>query len=191
MSLMPAFEIGLWNAWIFALPFLLIFYGLGRLIVGKEKTLFMWPEYTKKERVFLSILMVCMFSPLIYSIFLPLKLNTAWFYAGFAIYLVGMIFVITAQFNFAMTPPDKPVTKGIYRISRNPIDFGFSLIFISIGIACASWVVLIVTMVLMILMRAEEVVEERMCLERFGNPYKEYMDKTPKWIGIPKLEENN
>lgn len=54
-----------------------------------------------------------------------------------------------------------------------------------------AWTVLLIAIVLMILMRAEEIAEERMCLEKFGNAYQEYMEKTPKWIGIPKSEENN
>jgi protein-S-isoprenylcysteine O-methyltransferase Ste14 len=29
-------------------------------------------------------------------------------------------------------------------------------------------------------------VEERTCLNKFGNAYREYMDRTPRWLGIPK-----
>jgi protein-S-isoprenylcysteine O-methyltransferase Ste14 len=95
-----------------------------------------------------------MFLPLVYSIFLPLRLGAAWFYAGLAVYLVGMAFVALAQTTFATTPPDKPATKGIYRFSRNPIDFGFSLILVSLGIAGASWLVLLLAIVLLGLMGA-------------------------------------
>jgi protein-S-isoprenylcysteine O-methyltransferase Ste14 len=28
--------------------------------------------------------------------------------------------------------------------------------------------------------------EERSLLNRYGNTYREYMNKTPRWIGIPK-----
>jgi len=28
--------------------------------------------------------------------------------------------------------------------------------------------------------------EERWCLDKYGDAYREYMDRTPKWIGIPK-----
>jgi hypothetical protein len=48
MSLIPVFKIGLWNAWLFVAPFLLLFYGLSRLIVSKEATLFVWPQYSRK-----------------------------------------------------------------------------------------------------------------------------------------------
>jgi protein-S-isoprenylcysteine O-methyltransferase Ste14 len=32
--------------------------------------------------------------------------------------------------------------------------------------------------------------EEREFVERFGNAYKEYMNKTPRWIGIPKSSKS-
>ena len=185
MSFTPAFEIGLWNAWIFILPFLLINYGLASLI-AKESALFIWPQYNKQEKIFLTILMVTIFVSFIYSIFLPLKLSITWFYAGLFIYLVGIIFLTIAVVNFATTPVDKPVTKGAFRISRNPIYVGWFLIYISIGIACGSWFFLLIAMVFIILQHILVITEERMCLEKFGNEYREYMNKTPKWIGIPK-----
>jgi len=28
--------------------------------------------------------------------------------------------------------------------------------------------------------------EERFCLKQYGDTYREYMNKTPRWLGIPK-----
>jgi len=33
---------------------------------------------------------------------------------------------------------------------------------------------------------SQVVAEERGCLETYGDEYKEYMNRTPRWIGIPK-----
>lgn len=187
MSFTPVFEIGLWNAWIFILGMVLISYGLRYLIVNKKATLFIWPQYNEKEKKLNYIYMVIYYASGIYSIFLPLKLGTAWFYAGFFIYLLGMIFVTMTMLSFATTSVDKAVTKGVFRISRNPMYFGFFLIPIGIGIACASWVFLLCAMLSIILLNILAIPEERMCLERYGNAYREYMNKTPKWIGIPKF----
>ena len=49
MSLIPAFEIGVWNAWILILGLGLINYGLGFLI-AKESMLSTWPVYNQKEK---------------------------------------------------------------------------------------------------------------------------------------------
>ena len=49
MSLVPPFEIDLWNAWILVFPFLLLTH-LSFLILNKGSPLFSWPQYDKRER---------------------------------------------------------------------------------------------------------------------------------------------
>ncbi|MFC2072050.1 methyltransferase family protein [Chloroflexota bacterium] len=191
MSLIPAFEIGFWNAWIFAVPYLWVSYGLGYLIVDRKATLFIWPSYTKSEKRYLGILMVTFWGPLIYSIFLPVKLDMAWFYVSLPIYLLGVIFVTMAMLSFSTTPLDEPVTKGIYRISRHPMNFGFFLALIGMGIASASWVLLLCVIVFIIVQgKILEKAEERMCLDKYDDTYREYMGRTPRWLGIPRTGDN-
>lgn len=143
----------------------------------------------KKQKRLLPILQVTIFGAFAYSVFLPLQLGTAWFYAGFTIYLVGMIFFTLATLIFTASPKGEVVTKGVYRISRNPMDFGWSLVFIGTGLACASWVFVLCAVVFMVIMQRLVVFEEAMCLGEFGRAYREYMDRTPRWIGIPKSRE--
>ena len=50
MSLVPTFPIGLWNAWLFMVPYLLVTYGLSFLIVDRKAALFIFPDYTDTER---------------------------------------------------------------------------------------------------------------------------------------------
>ena len=187
MSLIPAFQIGPWNAWIFSLAFLLVIYVLSPLIVSKKAGLFVWPRYTRWEKILNVILMVTMFSPFIYSIFLPLKLDTGWFYAGLPIYLIGMIFVIITILNFSTAPVDKLLTRGIFRISRNPMYFGWFLVYMGMGIGCGSWLFIVIGLAFRNMNNFLISAEERTCLEMYGNVYREYMKKTPKWIGMPKL----
>lgn len=120
MSLIPAFKVGLWNGWILIVPFAVIFF-LGQ-IVNKEK--FKKHPLTKKEKKLTVILQVILLIFFVYPIFLPLIPGTACFYIGLVVYLVGMIFATVAEINFCTTLKDMPVTKGIYRISRNPMFFG-------------------------------------------------------------------
>ena len=102
---------------------------------------------------------------------------------------MGIILVTAAEVNFATTPIGKTVTKGVYRISRNPMFFGGFLLFIGIGLVCVSWIYLLLGILLIILMNVLVNAEERFCLEKYGDAYREYMNKTPKWIGIPKSQE--
>ncbi|NIQ07827.1 DUF1295 domain-containing protein [Candidatus Bathyarchaeota archaeon] len=85
----------------------------------------------------------------------------------------------------------EPVARALYRISRNPIYLGTILIFIGIGIACASWLCLLLIAIYIILQHILIAAEERWCLEKYGDAYREYMNRTPRWIGIPKSEKKD
>jgi len=191
MSLIPAFELGLWNAWIFMLyliflsllPFLLSGWLIDKEVLKKGSD----APLNETEKEISNIISFLFIALIAYSIFLPLELGTVWFFAGFLIYLLGAIIETIAIQNFFTTPVDKPVTKGVYRFSRNPIYFSMFLIFGGTGIACASWVFLLITAVFIILVHTGIVSEERSCLQKYGNAYREYMNRTPRWIGIPKF----
>jgi protein-S-isoprenylcysteine O-methyltransferase Ste14 len=187
MSLIPAFEIGIWNAWILIAPYLLMNFGLTPLLINRKSTFWAWPSYTRLERMCLLAGMVLMGGMWIYSIFLPLSLGATWFYAGLAVYLVGWAFLILAMLVFATGPVDKPNTTGVYRISRHPWYIGMFLIYFGTGIASSSWVYILVALILLATYRTAFMVpEERMCCDRFGDIYRRYMNRTPRWIGLPK-----
>jgi protein-S-isoprenylcysteine O-methyltransferase Ste14 len=124
----------------------------------------------------------------VYAAFLPLQLSTTWLYGGL-IYLFGIILTAVAVLNFASAPKNKIITKGLYRITRNPVYFGMLLMQIGIAVACTSWLYLLLTVVLLILLNAILSAEERYCLDTYGDAYEKYMDRTPRWIGIPKSEK--
>jgi protein-S-isoprenylcysteine O-methyltransferase Ste14 len=185
VSLIPDFELGLWDAWIFILPIIIISI-LGPKILGKRASEEV-SSFTKKVKTVSNLSSLIILLPFAYSIFLPLKLNTIWFVIGLLIYLLAMFFVVTGLLNFATTPVNELVTRGVYGISRNPGYLGLVLVNISIGIACLSWVFLLVATVNFLLLRYYVVVvEEPFLIEKYGDTYKEYMNRTPRWIGTPK-----
>ena len=192
MSLIPEFELGLWNAWIFVLSFLLLFAvwsAIDRLRGREGSRRPDKPPFNEKEEKLYGISQLIFWALVIYSVFLPLKLGSGWFYVGVLIYLVGMVSTIIAGATLDATPMDKPATNGLYRISRNPIYLGTFLIFIGIGIACASWLFLLLMTVFIVLYDILIAPEERWCLEKYGDAYREYVKRTPRWIGIPKSNE--
>lgn len=183
MSLVPAFEIGLWNAWILAVVFLLLVYIPILTVKDFDKKMGQGEEYVKSgafTTILFFILITC-------PIFLPLKLGTAWFYTGLPIYLLGLVIGIIAIANAASTPLGKPFTKGVYRYSRNPMDLSMIIVFVSIGIASASWFYLLLSAIMIVLIYFAVAAEERYCLERYGLAYRAYMNITPRWIRIPKI----
>jgi len=194
MSLVPEFELGLWNAWIITVLFYVA--TLMPLQIGKEKANRRgegepaWSEVGKTHRIAILIThAVIMPFTIGYSIFLPLKLGTEWFYVGTPICFLGIVMGIMAGVSFATAPLDEPMTKGVYSISRNPMYFGMFLMYVGIGIACASWIFLLCAVVWIISWHFGVPEEERILLEKYGNAYREYMNRTPRWIGIPKSKK--
>jgi protein-S-isoprenylcysteine O-methyltransferase Ste14 len=192
MSLVPAFEIGVWNAWIFMLYSYLGPFIIGGLInkdaLKKAATTSPYRGTLKKIIVPQQVAYIC---AIIYSIFLPLQLWTTWFFIGLSICLLASILYGMAVVSFAINPLDRPVTKGIYRYSRHPMYIGHSLILIGVGIASVSWVFLLFSIVYSIISFVCAVAEERYCLEKYGDAYREYMERTPRWLGIPKSAWNH
>ena len=189
MSLIPAFELGVWNAWIFVLSFFSLFIVLKIFDHLKGRKSYSRPDkppFNEKEQKLFGISQLAIWASNIYSVFLPLQLNTAWFYTGFSIFLFGIILTLLAGISLDSTPMDRPATKGPYRISRNPLYLGCFLIYIGTGIACASWLFLLLTTIWIVLYDVLIAPEERWCLEKYGDVYREYMSRTPKWIGLPK-----
>ena len=182
MSAIPAFEIGVWNAWILALVLLLPAYIPVLTLKDFNKKMGQGEHYGKIGtfiNALVIILMIC-------SIFLPLKLGTAWFYTGLFIYLLGLIIIAITIVVVASTPLGKPFTKGVYRYSRNPGYLAQIIVFVGIGIASASWFYLLLSAILIILTYLLVAIEEHITLDKLGDAYREYMNRTPRWIGIPK-----
>ena len=191
MSLTPAFEIGLWNAWIFmvflyAVSFIPLYIDKGKTekrIEGEPS----WNEQKKSAKVtFVITHLIIMPFTLIYSIFLPLKLGTWWFYAGLPIFLLALVIVLMTSISFSIAPLGEPMSKGVYSFSRNPGYFGFFLAYIGTGIACASWIFLLCALLWIVTWHFGVIEEERILLKRYGDSYREYMNRTPRWIGLPK-----
>ena len=188
MTLIPAFEIDVWNAWILMIwlliPFLL--FPLGIIPKGREEGSDFTAEFNKMQKNALLSLHIIYLLLVIYSVFVPLKLNTLWFYTGLPIYLLGLVPYAMVYVGFAITPPDKLVTKGIYRYSRHPMYLTGFPIFVGVGIATASWIFLLLSVVYIVLPLLWVDVEERHCLKTYGDAYRKYMNRTPRWIGLPK-----
>jgi len=189
MSLIPAFEIGIWNAWIPMLLDVLTFPLFTRIAKGRA------PEaegksqvaaMSKTEKITLYSSKIIYVPALIYSIFLPLKLGTVWFYVGLPITLIGFITGVIVIVNWANSPRGEPVTGGLYHYSRHPMYVTAFLFFLGVSIATASWVFLLFTIILIGASFYFAPAEEQSCLEKYGDAYREYMNRTPRYLGIPK-----
>ena len=191
MTAIPMFDIGVWNAWILSLLFFVSMF-VPNLFLSEEgkkgnKRLEGFVTSNKTEKLLAwSTHIVIWPVVILYSIFLPLKLGTVWLYVGLIIFVLGLAMNVMITISAASTPLGKPITEGVYRISRHPIYLAGFMIFAGIGIASASWVILLCALLWIVFLSIVMPDEERFCLDKYGDAYREYMNKTPRWIGLPK-----
>lgn len=111
---------------------------------------------------------------------------------------VGLIFVAAGfvlaflsfrRFRLAGTSvvPGEPVTAlvtaGPYRVTRNPIYIGFVLVYFGMAVVLTSlWVLFLLVPVLVILQRGVIFREEAYLERKFGDAYREYAARVPRWL---------
>jgi len=195
MSLIPEFELGFWNAWIFMGPSLLLML-LCLLVMIKKDAPGGPARVTCKSKITLlvaSLSKIIYFPAAIYSVFLPLELGSVWFYVGLPITLIGLAGSLVVLVSWAITPTGEPVTRGLYRYSRHPMYVTMVLLILGVAIASVSWVFLLFAIISAVGVTRPYFVkiEEAQCLGHYGATYREYMDRTPRWLGIPKSKKRD
>ena len=189
MNLIPVLKIGLWNAWI---P--ILFFNLSLMIFsyivskkgfkrGADKS---WIGKKEKPVMALSFFSWC--AILIFSVWVPLEIGTLQFYAGMIVYMIGLLLSAIVSMNFVTAPLNNPLTQGMYKLSRHPIYFFNYVCILGVCIASFSWILFVLLAIYSILNHFVVIAEEKHCLEKYGDSYCEYMNLTPRYIGIPKAE---
>lgn len=188
MSLIPALKIGLWNGWIFMSVFIIqmmiMIFADKRF---REKSHVPKDVKRKKfEKVVPIIANLTWLLTMIYSVFLPFQPNMVWLYIGLSLFIIGLILIATATSNFMTTPPDQLITKGLYHFSRHPMYLATFFICLGTGFATGSWLFILITIIMVLCFHKEALLEERYCLDQYGNDYLKYMNSVPRWFGSPK-----
>ena len=96
--------------------------------------------------------------------------------------------LLDAMITAVRTPFGQLFDRGIYRYSRHPLYFSFIILLIGVSFATASWIFLLFSAVYGGLLARQSLVEEKDCLKIFGGEYQRYMDRTPRWLGLPNLK---
>lgn len=113
-----------------------------------------------------------------------------WAVAGLAV-LGGLALAALAMRRFRAAGTNVPtplpatalVTEGPYRVSRNPIYLGLTLIYLGIGIAADSiWVLGLLVPVLVVLRYGVIAREERYLERKFGRAYRDYRARVRRWL---------
>lgn len=185
MFLIPAFKIGFCNTWIFMSVFLIQM--LAIMLINKQvmershvsnETRRTWFEkYISVIGNFIWLLALC------YSVFLPLQTGTTWFCIGSSVFLIGSTLMAIATYNFIFTPPDQLITNGAYKFSRHPMCLATFFICQGAGIAALSWLFIFLSIFMTICFYQETLIEERLCLHKYGKAYQDCQKRTPRVVG--------
>lgn len=186
MTLIPEFQIGLLNTWLLTIPIFLS----GILIVMTNKATAKrvrdMSGYHELERRIIMICMTPYYLFIIYSVFVSLKIGTIWFTIGLILFIFGFIGQINSYIMYRAAPLNEPVVKGVYKISRNPQYFFNIIAFLGVAVAGMSWLMMLFMILYIIPQHLIIIQEEQFCLKKYGNSYQEYMNRTPRYIGISK-----
>jgi protein-S-isoprenylcysteine O-methyltransferase Ste14 len=126
------------------------------------------------------------------SNFTPIVIGTLFWIGCVLIIIAGIIYVLSIA---AFVKAQKGLTTiGIYQVSRNPMYITMFLIFIAFTLM--AWQaeplmgILSVFITLLSIFSIHWMVlgEERFLTKKYGEAYNEYMNRTARYMGIPKKE---
>jgi protein-S-isoprenylcysteine O-methyltransferase Ste14 len=182
MSLIPEFTLGWCNGWLGAIPLMLTMLILFISQKKATKRAMDMSAYTVMGRIRTVASTYIFFGAVLYSIGLTLQWGTPWFYIGLIVYVCGCIPYIISTINFASTPLNEPIVSGVYRISRNPMYFFSALMLLGIGIAGASWLMIVLVILFVVVNHSTVLAEERFCSDKYGESYRVYMRTVPRYL---------
>jgi protein-S-isoprenylcysteine O-methyltransferase Ste14 len=183
MELMPTLRFGLLNGWL-ALALLSLTDGVLFLVFPREVVtrLFDRSGWSRKQVVFTVIGKLCALICIFLLIFTPLKIGTAMFAVGAVVVALGLVGLVKALLDFRHTPLGQPVERGIYRISRHPQIVTSSVVILGGCLAVGSWLAVILLLAARMLSHFGILGEEEVCLKQYGDSYRAYMDRVPRYF---------
>jgi protein-S-isoprenylcysteine O-methyltransferase Ste14 len=125
--------------------------------------------------------------------FLPLARFTGpfgWYLGGFAI-VVGLILLVHAGGMFKVAETDmvpfqnvsRLVTGGVYRVTRNPMYLGMTLVLLGTAITVGAFSALFVAPIFMAVIQYRFIKpEEAMLRQLFGEEFDNYCRRVRRWI---------
>lgn len=186
MQLFPQHTLGIVGLWWYPLIYgLVTILVMGSISKEKKKKILTFPKPLMTVTTFSgSLTFIIGKGLIIYSLFIPIKPFTIHFYIGTAIYLIGLISSVYAMWTFSKADLSEPVTHGIYKVSRHPMQVMSFVMWIGIGVVSGTWIVIICTILFAVVSYPSLTAQEQYCLEKYGDGYKEYIKRTRRYFGM-------
>jgi protein-S-isoprenylcysteine O-methyltransferase Ste14 len=187
MSLFVDHSLGFFNLWLlvvlYALPIFLTIIFRKRVF---EPTSSRFSRSRSSRECFLFILSkILMLIYFLYSIVVPVSFHTPIAIIGIVVYSIGFVIYAFAWNTIAQSEKGKVFSSGPFRFSRHPVYVSSALQFIGAGFISQSWFYLGFSLLVGLSHLRNAFIEERICLEAFGDEYRQYRVSTPRWFGRP------
>ncbi len=179
MNILSEISLSLYNTWILSIIYIII--SIGFLLLFPKHNISKFVK-TPKIKYITEANYILYYGFFLFSIFIPMKVDTVFFYIGICIFVLGVLLYTISMFYFAISEYDKPVTERIYKISRHPVYVSFFLICIGISIAGTSIILSIIAILHFITSYFIAKEEEKQCVEIYGESYLNYMKKVRMFL---------
>ncbi len=179
-----AYRLNIYNGWIFSSVFLLtalVIFLIGRPSVKMEYVKELTDDSLPRNLLRISVALYGLFL-YCFSAFLPLWAETAWFDASIIVCVIGLAGYSIANLHYHFRRPNTLMTKGLYRLSRNPAEVFHLIFWCGLGFATFSSLFLGMVAVNVVLRHLVIRLEEKSCKRRFHNEYLSYREKTARYL---------
>jgi protein-S-isoprenylcysteine O-methyltransferase Ste14 len=185
MELFPVLRIGWLNGWIpfglLVLTEVALFLSFPREVVAR---LFDRSGWSQKQVRWFSLGKLFSMIYIVLIVLTPLRTGSLIFVIGMALNILGLIGLGSAMIAFRNTPPDQPVTGGLYQVSRHPQIFMTFVSLLGACLAVGSWAALLMLLLSRVLQHLGILGEEEACLRQYGESYSVYMERVPRYFLI-------
>jgi protein-S-isoprenylcysteine O-methyltransferase Ste14 len=117
---------------------------------------------------------------MIISLFIPIYSNLYFIFIGNILYFAGLILATISMWQFSREEINKPITWGLYRISRNPMQVMSFIMGIGIALIANNIWLWVLTIINIASSYPMFFMQEKYCIEKYGKAYADYMLRTPR-----------
>lgn len=183
LEFLPEINFGLLNGWIYTVIFV-VFFGIFLKTCSKEviDRLYDSIGWTRKHKIFVKLVKLTSLIKIILEFLTPLTEDRLAFISGNLLFVFGLIGFLIALSNFKNSPPNKPITKGLYAISRNPQILMLGIMSYGMSFVIGSWICVLIGTVVLILNHYRILAEEQRLEQQYGEQYLQYKNKISRYL---------
>jgi protein-S-isoprenylcysteine O-methyltransferase Ste14 len=173
-------QLGFWNLWICSVLIFLIPEVVNRLSgKGWRRACHIPPMSLSEKTIYFAWIGVNL-ALYICSLFIPLASASSFFIPGLLLFIASMVILGLGTYAYQTTPEDQLITKGIYKLSRNPGYFGTFCAYLGMALMGRAWLLLLLALAHFVMYQITVRYEERMCQELYPEAFPRYRKSVKK-----------